>query len=74
MRTAMHAVVAALAGAGGVAAALLFLGDPRPAGAASNDRYQDSIMATGAVSSSHTPSVCTFALTETAPVAMIESW
>jgi hypothetical protein len=50
MRTAMHAVVAALAGAGGVAAALLFLGDPRPAGAASNDRYQDSIMATGAVS------------------------
>jgi hypothetical protein len=50
MRTAMHAVVAALAGAGGVAAALLFLGQSRPAGAASNDRYQDSIMATGAVS------------------------
>jgi hypothetical protein len=50
MRTAMHAVVAALAGAGGVAAALLFLGQPRHAGAASNDRYQDSIMATGAVS------------------------
>jgi hypothetical protein len=50
MRTAMHAVVAALAGAGGVAAALLFLGQSRQVGAASNDRYQDSIMATGAVS------------------------
>jgi hypothetical protein len=50
MRTAMHAVVVALAGAGGVAAALLFLGQARPVGAASNDRYQDSIMATGAVS------------------------
>jgi hypothetical protein len=50
MRTVMHAAVAALAGAGGVAAALLFLGQARQAGAASNDRYQDSIMATGAVS------------------------
>jgi hypothetical protein len=50
MRTAIQAAVAALAGAGGVVAALLFLGDSRQVGAASNDRYQDSIMATGAVS------------------------
>jgi hypothetical protein len=34
----------------GVAAAALYLGQPRPALAASNDRYQDYIMATGAVS------------------------
>src|SRR5271170_5286676 len=50
MRTMVQAGVVALAGACGVAAALLFLGQPRQAGAASNDRYQDSIMATGAVS------------------------
>ena len=36
--------------AAGVVGTLLYLGQPRPAGAASNDRYQDSIMATGAVS------------------------
>ena len=34
----------------GVVAAMFYLGQPRPAGAASNDRYQDTIMATGAVS------------------------
>jgi hypothetical protein len=34
----------------GVVAAAFYLGQPRPAGAASNDRYQDTIMATGAVS------------------------
>jgi hypothetical protein len=34
----------------GMAAAMFYLGQPQPAGAASNDRYQDSIMATGAVS------------------------
>jgi hypothetical protein len=34
----------------GMAAAMFYLGQPRPAGAASNDRYQDTIMATGAVS------------------------
>jgi hypothetical protein len=39
----------AFAGAAGVAAALFFFSPPRQAGAASNDRYQDSIMATGAV-------------------------
>ncbi len=50
MRIGVQAVVAALSGACGVAAALFFLAPTRPAGAASNDRYQDSIMATGAVS------------------------
>ncbi len=34
----------------GVVAAAFYLGQPRPAGAASNDRYQDTVMATGAVS------------------------
>ena len=34
----------------GIVAAMFYLGQPRPADAASNDRYQDSIMATGAVS------------------------
>jgi hypothetical protein len=50
MRTAMQAMVAALAAGAGVAATLFFLSPPREAGAASNDRYQDFIMATGAVS------------------------
>jgi len=34
----------------GLVAAMFYLGQPRPAGAASNDRYQDFIMSTGAVS------------------------
>jgi hypothetical protein len=34
----------------GAVAALFYFGQPRPAGAASNDRYQDTMMATGAVS------------------------
>jgi hypothetical protein len=34
----------------GVVGAMFYLGQPRPAGAASNDRYGDTIMATGAVS------------------------
>ena len=34
----------------GMAATAIYFGQPRPAVAASNDRYQDSIMATGAVS------------------------
>ena len=50
MRTAFQAVVAALAGVAGVAATLFFVGQPPQVGAASNDRYQDFIMATGAVS------------------------
>ena len=36
--------------AAGVAATVAYLAPPRPAIGASNDRYQDSIMATGAVS------------------------
>ena len=36
--------------AAGIVAAMFYLGQPQPAGAASNDRYQDTIMATGAVS------------------------
>lgn len=46
----MQAIVAALAAAAGVAATLFFAGSPQPVGAASNDRYQDFVMATGAVS------------------------
>ena len=34
----------------GMAGTMIYLGQPRPAAAASNDRYQDYIMATGAVS------------------------
>jgi len=34
----------------GLAAAMFYLGQPRPAGAASNDRYEDYVMCTGAVS------------------------
>jgi hypothetical protein len=34
----------------GLVAAMFYRGQPRPAGAASNDRYEDYIMATGAVS------------------------
>ena len=34
----------------GAAGSLFLAGSPRPAGAAGNDRYQDTIMATGAVS------------------------
>src|SRR5262245_14440229 len=34
----------------GVLGTVFYLGQPRQAGAASNDRYQDTIMATGAVS------------------------
>jgi hypothetical protein len=34
----------------GLAAAMFYLGQPRQAGAASNDRYEDYIMCTGAVS------------------------
>ena len=34
----------------GIVATMFYLGQPRPAGAATNDRYQDYIMATGAVS------------------------
>ena len=40
MRTLVQAGIVALAGAGGVVAALFFFAPPRQAGAASNDRYQ----------------------------------
>ena len=50
MRTVLHAVVVALAAAAGVVATLFLMPQARPAGAASNDRYHDYIMATGAVS------------------------
>lgn len=50
MRVVVQAGVSALAGACGVAAALFFLAPHRQAGAASNDRYGDMIIATGAVS------------------------
>jgi hypothetical protein len=50
MRTAFQALIVAIAGAVGVVIALFCTGQPRPAVAASNDRYQDFIMATGAVS------------------------
>lgn len=50
----MRSRTAVLTGVGGVAAGVLatmvYLGQPRPVGAASNDRFQDYAMATGAVS------------------------
>lgn len=49
MRTALQAVIVALAAAGGVVVSLFFLEHPRQAGASSTDRYQDFILATGAV-------------------------
>ncbi|MCE9563933.1 MAG: hypothetical protein K8U57_17970 [Planctomycetes bacterium] len=50
MRTLLQVGSVALAGATGVVAAMMFMAPPRQVVAASNDRYQDSIMATGAVS------------------------
>ncbi len=49
MRTAWQAVIVALAAASGVVTTLFFLAPPRQVGAASTDRYQDYVMATGAV-------------------------
>jgi hypothetical protein len=50
MRSFVHVLTIALAASFGVVVTLQFVGHPRPADAASNDRYQDFIMATGAVS------------------------
>jgi hypothetical protein len=50
MRTALQTIFVALAAAGGVVVALFLFDHPRQAGAASTDRYQDFILATGAVS------------------------
>jgi hypothetical protein len=45
------AYLAVLAGFGaGVAVTLVYMGQPRPVGAASTDRFQDYVLATGAVS------------------------
>jgi hypothetical protein len=49
MRTAVHAIIVSLAAAGAVVATLFFLDRPRLADAGSTDRYQDYILATGAV-------------------------
>jgi hypothetical protein len=49
MRGMIQLSVIALAAAAGAAMATLFLSDSKPADAASNDRYGDYIMATGAV-------------------------
>src|SRR4051812_21719509 len=43
-------VLVAAGVAAGIVGTVLYTGQPKPARAASNDRYQDSIMATGAVS------------------------
>ena len=50
MRTTGSIGLIAIGLAVGTAATVFYLGQPRPAVAASNDRYQDYIMATGAVS------------------------
>jgi hypothetical protein len=50
MRGLSRAGFAVLGAAVGMLATSFYVGQPRPAGAASNDRYQDYIMATGAVS------------------------
>ena len=50
MRTAMQALIVAGAAAAGAASAIFLMGGSRPAKAASADRYQDYILATGAVS------------------------
>jgi hypothetical protein len=48
---AVGKLVLVAAGVGiGIAATVMYMGQPKPAAAASNDRYQDYIMATGAVS------------------------
>src|SRR5579883_3426553 len=44
------AILTGLLGLGaGIVATMFYLGQPRPVGAASNDRFQDYILATGAV-------------------------
>jgi hypothetical protein len=50
MRTVFQAMIVSVAAGLGVAATLFYGLPTQPAGAASNDRYQDYIMATGAVS------------------------
>ena len=50
MKAGGKCVCVGLGVAAGVLGAMFYLGQPRPLVAASNDRYQDNIMATGAVS------------------------
>ena len=50
MRATGSICLLAIGLAAGMAGTIFYLGQPRPAAAASNDRYQDYIMATGAVS------------------------
>jgi hypothetical protein len=50
MRTTSSIGLLAIGSIFGIAATAVYLAQPRPALAASNDRYQDYIMATGAVS------------------------
>jgi len=50
MRVLAQLGLVAIGLAAGIAATVVYIGQPRPAVAASNDRYQDYIMATGAVS------------------------
>ena len=50
MRAVGRFAFLAVGAAVGVLGTMFYLGQPRPLGAASNDRYQDTIMATGAVS------------------------
>jgi len=50
MKLSAHALTLVVGMVLGVVAAMFYLGQPKPAGAASNDRYQDYVMATGAVS------------------------
>jgi len=49
MQVSKFVVTLAAGAALGMVAAMFYLGQPRVAGAASNDRYQDYVMATGAV-------------------------
>lgn len=49
MRTVGQAILVSLAAAAGVVVSLFILEHPRPAEASSTDRYQDYIIATGAV-------------------------
>lgn len=50
MKLSAHALTLVVGLVLGVVAAMFYLGQPQPAGAASNDRYGDYAMATGAVS------------------------
>lgn len=50
MKISGHLCAVAVGAVLGAVGSMFYLGQPRPAGAASNDRFQDYVMATGAVS------------------------